>query len=242
MKQSQKDRIRVDPAQAPIELVSAPVNGGEAPEWMEEMEQVLKTAESIYLQYKSGVLRFRRANHDGGKHKTFITLGNQDEMNFFAEENLQKIRYFYAQRRPVGAFFDVNTMISHKDNMTEKTKRLELPAHLDMTHSSGRPQFTFAATGSQASVDIIEWRGSVKEGEVGRFQPENTHLEISCRAVVRPFTLLHEDRVEFKNHSYTFGEKMQTQFDKMLKKRIAQLERERAEQEAEAAESESQET
>ena len=100
MKQSQKDRIRLDPSQAPIELRSAPINGDDVPEWMESMEEVLRASDSIYLQYKqSGVLRFRRANHDAGRHRTFITLGNQDEVDLYANENWQNIRYLYAQRR-----------------------------------------------------------------------------------------------------------------------------------------------
>lgn len=230
MKDSQKDRIRVDPAQAPIELRSAAVNE-EVPDWMEEMEEILRSSDSMYLQYKSGVLRFRRANHDAGKHRTFITLGNQDEVDLFASENWKNIRYLYAMRR-VGAFcFDVSTLFSHKSNMEEKTKRIEIAARLDTLHPSGDPQFTFDATGSQASVEIIEWRGTVKEGEVGRYTPEGAHMEISCRNVTRPFTFLHEDRIEFKNHSFTFsGDKMQNQLKRLVKKRLKEIEDELARQ------------
>lgn len=217
----------MDPAQAPIELRSAPVNGDAVPEWMEHMEQVLRSSDSIYLQFKSGVLRFRRANHDAGSNRTFITLGNQDEVDLFARENWKNIRYLYAHRR-IGAFcFDVTTLFSHKTDFDEPTKRIELHARLDTLHESGRPQFTFDATGSGASVDIIEWRGTVKEGEIGRYAPEKAHLEIEVRNVHRPFTFLHEDRVEFKNHSYTFsGDKMFNHFERTIRKRLAQIERE----------------
>ena len=234
MKQSQKDRIRMDPAQAPIELRSAPVNGDEVPDWMEYMEEVLRSSDSIYLQFKSGVLRFRRANHDAGSNRTFITLGNQDEVDLFAGENWQNIRYLYAERR-IGAFcFDVNTMFTHKSNNLEKTRRIELQARLDLHHESGHPQFTFDSTGSAASVDIIEWRGSVKEGEVARYAPDGAHMEIEVRNVHRPFTFLHEDRIEFHNHSYTFaGDKMINHFQRVVKKRLKQIERELAEQDAE---------
>ncbi|MEM7784147.1 MAG: hypothetical protein AAF623_12400 [Planctomycetota bacterium] len=229
MKQSQADRIRVDPSQALIELRSADVNGKEVPEWMDAMERTLRSAESIYLQYKSGVLRFRRANHPAGNHKTFVTLGNQEEVNLFAEENWKRIRYFYAKRR-LAFTFDVNTMITHKSSVTD-TKKIELPAKLDMTHPSGRPQLAFDATGSNASVDIIEWRSSVREGEQKRYQPEGKHIEMTCRNVTRPFTFLHENRVEFKNHSYTFsGEKMEKLFERTIKKRLAQIETEFAEE------------
>lgn len=231
MKQSQKDRIRLDPSQAPIELRSAPVNGTEVPCWMASMEEILRASDSIYLQYKqSGVLRFRRANHDAGQNRSFITLGNQEEVDLFASENWQRIRYLYAQRR-IGAFcFDVSTMFTHKTSFREKTNRIELLARLDTTHESGQPQFTFDATGSAASVDIIEWRGTVREGEVGRYAPEDSHLEIAVRNVTRPFTFLHENRVEFDNHSYTFsGEKMTGHFQRVVKKRLKQIEKELAE-------------
>lgn len=227
MKQSQKDRIRLDPAQAPLEIRSAPTNKVE-PEWISEIGDTLMSADSIYLQYKAGaeVLRFRRANHEAGKNRTFITLGNQDEFNLYASENWKRIRYLYAERR-LGAFcFDVATMFSHKTNFTDETQRIELLARLDLTHESGQPQFTFDSSGSQASVDIIEWRRSVTEGEIGRYAPENCHLEVLVHGVTRPFTFLHEDRLEFRNHSYTFsGERMLNQFKRVIRKRLKQLEK-----------------
>ena len=238
MKQSQKDRIRMDPSQAPIELRSAPINNGEAPEWMAHMEEVLRSSDSIFLQFKSGVLRFRRANHDAGSNRTFITLGNQDEVDLFASEHWQNIKYLYATRR-VGAFcFDVSTMFTHKTDFTEKTDRLELQVRLDTLHDSGHPQFTFDATGSGASVDIIDWRGSVKEGEIGRFAPEGVHLEFEVRNVHRPFTFLHEDRIEFRNHSYTFsGDKMISHFERMIRARLKHIEHEIEKHDQDATES-----
>ena len=239
MKQSQKDRIRLDPSQAPLEILSAPTNR-EEPAWIADMTGVLLAADSIYLQYKAGVevLRFRRANHDAGKNRTFITLGNQEEFDLYASEHWQRIRYLYAERRFGAYCFDVATMFSHKSNFSEPTRRMELAARLDLTHESGQPQFTFDSSGSNASVDIIEWRRSVTEGEVGRYAPENTHLEIQVKGIVRPFTFLHEDRIEFNNHSYTFsGEKMLNQFKRVVRKRLKQLEKIAAE-EAKAKEDE----
>jgi len=234
MKQSQKDRIRVDPAQAPLEIRSAPTNK-EEPAWIADIEDVLLSADSIYLQYKAGVevLRFRRANHDAGKNRTFVTLGNQDEFDLFAAENWQRIRYLYAERR-LGAYcFDVSTMFSHKSTFTDETTRIELIARLDLTHESGHPQFTFNSSGTEASVDIIEWRRTVTEGDTGRYAPEDSHMELIVKGVTRPFTFLHEDRVEFNNHSYTFaGEKMINQFKRVIRKRLKYLEKIAAEEQA----------
>ena len=235
MKQSQKDRIRLDPSQAPLEIRSAPTNK-EEPAWIADIDHVLLTADSIYLQYKAGVevLRFRRANHDAGKNRTFITLGNQDEFNLFAQEHWQRIRYLYAERR-IGAFcFDIGTMFSHKSTFTEPTERIELVTRLDLHHPSGEPKFAFDSSGSKANVDVIEWRRTVTEGETGRYAPENSHMEVVVEGVNRPFTFLHEDRVEFKNHSYTFsGEKMIKQFERVIRKKLKELEKVAAEKESE---------
>ena len=232
MKESQKDQIRLDPSQAPIELRSAVANGDVTPVWMESMETVLGTANSIYLQLKNGLLRFRRANHDAGANRTFITLGTQEEFDAFAKQNWRNIRYFFASRR-MGAFcFDVTTMFTYKNDFKDKTKRIELTARLDSTDLDGEPQFTLDSSGANASVEVIEWRGSVKEGEIGRYHPEDSHIEMNVRLVNRPYTILHENRVEFNNHSYTFsGDKMKKSFERVLRNRRSELEQRKAEQE-----------
>jgi hypothetical protein len=83
LKEDQRDRIRFDPAQAPIQLKSAPINKDGEPDWMPAMERTLKTADSIYLQFRKGILRFRLAIHQAGKDKQFVTLGTQDEVNLY---------------------------------------------------------------------------------------------------------------------------------------------------------------
>jgi hypothetical protein len=224
MKQSQRDRILVDPSQAPVELRSAAVNEV-IPPWMEEAETLLKTADSIYLQFKNDVLRFRKAIHDAGKNQEFITLGNQEETDHFAQEHWSRVRYLYAYRRPNAFCFDVTTMITHKTNSKTDTQRLEMPARMDLTDPSGIPKITFDATGHAATVEIVEWRGTVKEGEVGRYAPENRHLEFTVHHVCQPFTFLVEDRREFRNHSYTFScEKMRKKLERVVKKKLALLE------------------
>jgi hypothetical protein len=227
MKQSQADRILVDPSQARVELVSAPVNEGQTPEWMEEMESILRSADSMYLQFKSGVLRFRRATHDAGSNRQFVTLGNQDEFDLYSQEHWQRIRYFYATHRLSTPFFDVNTLISHKATGTNSTTKIELPARLDFSCPSGDANVTFSATGSEAAVEIVEWRGKVKEGETGRYAPENSHIVFSVNQVHRPFTFLHEDRREFHNHSYTFtASKTRDLLKRIVKRKLAALEKE----------------
>ncbi|MEL7496333.1 MAG: hypothetical protein AAFN77_01895 [Planctomycetota bacterium] len=229
MKKSQRDRIFVDPTQAKFELVSAPVNEGEDPEWMSQTERILRCSESVYLQYKNGVLRFRVANLDAGKDRSFVTIGTQEEFDHFAASKWNKIRYFYAERRPGAFCFDFNTMITHRDGVELETRPMELELRLDQNHLSGRPQLVIDATGSGAPLEIIEWRGNVKEGETARYSPTKSHMVCSVRNVNRPFTLLHEDRKEFRSHSYTFnGEKMDKLLDRVIERKLKSIEADEA--------------
>lgn len=222
MKDSQKDRILVDPQQAAVELISGSSKPEETPAWLEEMQEVLKSADSICLQYKSGVLRFRRAIHRDGDNREFITLGNQDEFDLYAKEHWNAIRYLYALRRQAAFCFDIQTMISYrKGQLPADCRQVEIPARLDFLSTNREPNITFDSSGQNATNEIVEWRGTVKEGEVGRYAPEGTQIQLTVTQVNRPFTFLHENRQEFKNHSYTFsGGNMREQFQRMLKKRL----------------------
>lgn len=226
MKQSQADRIRVDPSQAPIELRSAPVNGDDVPDWLEHMERVLKTADSMYLQFKSGVLRFRLASHDAGKNRTFMTLGNQDEFNLYATQNWRNLRYMYAARGvgPSSFSFDVQTLITHRKGTPPVDRSIELQSRMYCDEDCSKPRLIVDATGTNASVDIIEWRGKVKEGETGRYAVDEHRIEFSVREVQRPFTLLHENRVEFNSDSYTFSDdKVSKLLDRVIEKRMKEI-------------------
>jgi hypothetical protein len=221
MKASQKDRIVLDPLQAPIELRSAEINEAE-PEWMKATEQLLQSANQIILQYREpGFLRFRKATHDARQNRTFITLGNQDESNLFAEEHWQNIRYFFAFRRNI-VNFDITTIITHKTGQGADEKgmtRIELPARMDFVDDV--PKMTFDSSGSKATTDIIDWRSTVVEGDTGRYAPEASYIKLNFAQVNRPFTFLHEDRKEFDNHSFTFGgSKMDGLLSRVIKARL----------------------
>lgn len=235
MKASQKDRVVVDPSQAPIELRSAEVNES-VPDWMEDVEKLMLTAERIILQFKEpGILRFRRATHDAKQNRTFITIGHQDEATLYASENWQNIRYLFAQRRDI-LHFDVTTMITHKPGQGAEdkgTSRVELATRMDMVDDEWR--VTFDGSGYNATNQIVEWRGSIREGEIGRFAPDNSFVSLALSQVRRPFTFLHEDRKEFRNHSYTFGgDKMDGLLRRVLRQKIKMLDEAREEAEAEA--------
>lgn len=205
MKASQRDRIVLDPLQAPIELHSADVNENE-PTWMSSLETLLQSANQIVLQYREpGFLRFRKATHDAKQNRTFVTLGNQDEADLYAEEHWRNIRYFFALRRNI-INFDISTIITHKKGQGADEgglSRVELLSRMELVEDS--PKMTFDSSGSKATPDIIEWRGTVPEGETGRYCPDKSYIKLFFNQVSRPFTFLHEDRTEFHNHSYTFG-------------------------------------
>ena len=85
----------------------------------------------------------------------------------------------------------------------------------------GVPKMTFDSSGSKATPDIIEWRGTVPEGETGRYAPDSSHIKLNFAQVNRPFTFLHEDRTEFHNHSYTFaGSKMEGLLSRLVRSRL----------------------
>jgi hypothetical protein len=222
LKDNQRDRIRFDPSQAPIQLKSAPINEGGKPDWMDGVERTLKTADSVYLQFRKGILRFRLATHQAGKDKQFVTLGTQEEVDQFCAEHWRNVRYFYALRRDMFQFV-VNTMITHKSNAEPPKESIEISSRVDYQTDSNRPMVVFDSTGSAAPIDIIEWRSKVKEGEVGRFDPAKTKILFNVRAATRPVTLFHESRVEFQNHAYTFGgDKMWERFNRLVAKRLKQ--------------------
>lgn len=221
LKENQRDRIRFDPSQAPVQLKSAPINEGGEPEWMEGVERTLKTADSIYLQFRKGILRFRLAVHQAAKHHQFVTLGTQEEVDQFCEQHWQNVRYFYALRRDAFQFV-VNTMITHKSDV-ESGEQIAISGRVDYLTDPDRPMVVFDSTGSSAAVEIVEWRSKVREGEVGRFDPANTKILFNLRAATRPLTLLHEDRAEFRNHAYTFGgDKMWAKFNRLVTRRLKQ--------------------
>lgn len=221
MKASQKDRIVVDPSQAAIELRSAEVNES-PPTWMPNAERLLQSADKLILQYREpGFLRFRKATHDAKQNRCFVTLGNQDEANLFANENWQNIRYLFAYRRDI-VRFDVATMITHKVGQggeSEGMRRIELLTRMDLVEDE--PRMTFDSSGYNATPAIIEWRGTVSEGETGRYAPENSFVSLSLTQVNRPITFLHEDRNEFQNHSFTFlGDKTNSLLSRVIKAKL----------------------
>ena len=197
MKSGQEKRIRFNPAIAPVDIRASETESEELP-WLEHITRTLQTADSIYLQKHKGFLRFRQAIHDVNKNQMFITLGGQEEVNEFAREYWNKLRYFYACRRDL-VKFDMVRMISWKPTDSRETSPLELIARLDVVDDQ-EPRITFDSSGSKTAIEIVEWRSDVKEGEKGKFCPDEHHIVVNFNQAHQPFTFLKEYREEFENY------------------------------------------
>jgi len=218
MKSGQERRIRFSPAIAPVEIRACEADVGKLP-WLEQIRRALQTADSIYLQKHKGFLRFRQAIHHVNKNQMFITLGGQEEVNEFALEHWSKVRYFYACRRDL-VKFDMVRLISCKPSDSRVTTSLEVIARLDVVDGA-QPRITFDSSGSKTAVEIVEWRSSVKEGEKGKFFPEEQHISITFSQAQQPFTFLKEYREEFDNFCYSFAdEELIKKLNRVIKKKL----------------------
>jgi hypothetical protein len=220
---SASGRVVLDPKKAPIELiVSDKANADEMP-WLDELSLLLATADRVYLKPVQESLRFQQANHEIKKNQQLITLGGQADVDEYAKLNWSRIKYFYAFRHD-NFRFDIKRMMSHRDGHSDKTKRIELITRLLSSTDRNETHITFDATGADASIEIINWRSSVNEGDTKRFLDEGMHCEIKVQQVKRPITFFHEYREEFKNHAYEFeGENRESAMSR-VGKRIIEME------------------
>ena len=134
----------------------------------------------------------------------------------FANQFWGRIRYFYAHRFD-GFRFNIGTLISSKQQTAPQGDVIEIQARVVGAEDTAIPTITFDATGSTADVDLVEWRGSVKEGATGRFKHDERDVQVLIPQTRQPLIFLHEKRPEFKTHAYMFnGEKL----DKCLKRAL----------------------
>ncbi len=216
MKRGQENRVVVKPELAPIELErSENVAAAEVP-WITRVESLLNTADRVYFQRKEAALRFRQAIHEINQNCRLVTVGAEVGIDEFASQHWNRIAYFFALRHD-GFRFDLGTLITLKDSAADKSNRMELFARLVDVEDNANPQVTFDATGSNAHVELVEWRKSVKEGETGRFLLPETQIELKFSQARQPLTFYHEFREDRQNHAYMFnGEKLETRLKRVL--------------------------
>ncbi len=217
MKQGQENRIRVNPKTAEFELLSSvDRESGRSVDWSDDILDLLRTADRVYLEYHDRYLRFRRAVHEVDSSRSFITLGSQEELNRFADEALVKVKYFFAFRRDASCF-ELDLVV---DTGTKKLVRdqppIEIPGRMEAKEDG--PVIAFSASGSTAPVEVVEWRSKVNVGECGRFHSDDSFVNINLTRYLRPITIFREHREEFNNSSYTFA---YSKFAKKLKRHVA---------------------
>ncbi len=219
-------RVVLDPKKAPIELeLTEKLDASEIP-WLERLRLLLGTADRVYLRPGDQALRFLQSTHELPKGQKVITLGDQSAVDDYANENWHNLRYFYAKRCD-GFRFDIKKIFSHRDQSARKSRNIEIETRLARTEEETITHIMFDATGSSAHNDIIEWRGTIGEGDTGRFMPEDSQILLNITQVRQPLTFWYEYRDEFKSHAYEFEGDGLSAAMRRLEKKLVQLQDER---------------
>ena len=216
LREDQASRIVMHPKVAPIELsISSELDASAAP-WLASVADILNACSTVNLQLRESTLRLRKAICEIDDNHRLVVLVSQEAIDEFANQFWGRIRYFYAHRFD-GFRFNIGTLISSKQQTAPKGDVIEIQARVVGTEDTAIPTITFDATGSTADVDLVEWRGSVKEGATGRFKHDERDVQVLIPQTRQPLIFLHEKRPEFKTHAYMFhGEKL----DKCLKRAL----------------------
>lgn len=218
LRSDQEKRIVMNPEVAPIELTRSPELEEEETSWLEGISEIINACNTVNLQLRESALRLRKAVCDISETMKLVVLVSQEAIDEFAQAHWQRIAYFYAYRHD-GFRFDLGTMISMKEHETTRRGSVELATRVVNVEDEKIPTVTFDATGSHADVNIVEWRGDVKEDESGLFKKDDLQVRITVPQARQPIVFLYENRTEFKNHAYIFtGEKMTKQLRRALKR------------------------
>jgi hypothetical protein len=218
------ERIKLNPLQQPIEIQQPEADSDTDFPWLDDFRAKLKTAEAIFLSHKNGALRFGSAIHTLDDNRKFYTIGTAQEAQKFSNERWSNIRYFFANKCDDFRFFMTSLMTFKKGKVVEGG-RIELPVRVETIEGIDRPVTLFDATGSNATMEIVDWRGTVSLGSVGRFAIEDKKVQLMVTRIDEPFTFMEEYREEFKNFAYTFHcDKTKLRFDKLIAKKLKSLE------------------
>ena len=197
-------RIKVVPSQQKIEIKDPEPGSDVDFHWLEKLKDVIATADAVFLSHKDGALRFGSSMHMINSVRRYYTIGTVQEAEKFAEDRWTRIRYFYAHR--LDDFrFSVNKMLTQKKKAEITGHDVELNVRSEtIPLDPETPLLLFDATGTLATTEIVEWRGTVPVGTIGRFDIDNRSIRLNMNRIVQPFTFLEEYREEFSNYSYQF--------------------------------------
>lgn len=216
---SEVHRIKLDPNLQTIEIRKPEEGADNDFPWLEEFTSRLSTADAVYLSHKDGALRFGSAVHVLEKTRKYYTIGTVQEASKFADERWCNVRYFFANKFDDFRFY-MTTMMTYKKGKVVEGGRIELPVRIDTVEDIDEPVAVFDATGSNATMEIVDWRNSVNVGTVGRFAVDSKKVRIMISKITRPFTFLEEFREEFDNYAYTFAcDKANQRLEKLIAKK-----------------------
>ena len=218
LKSGQENRIKFDPSIAPVLIEPSPNTKAESIPWLSDIQSILQSASFVYLQRTDDSLRFRQSVFHLGEGQSLITLGSAAELQHFAAEHWTKLSHIYALRYN-GFRFDIEKAVAHDRDRSHTFERIEIQNRLVVNPNDGVTHFTFDATGSTAHVDLITWRASVADGEVGRFAPSNRRISLLATNFTQPFSFCSEYHAEFKSHWYLFSPKMVNSWIKKMNRK-----------------------
>lgn len=196
-------RIKLVPSQQTIEIETPEAGADNDFPWLPELNNKIQSADAIFLSHKDGALRFGSAVHQINESQKFYTIGTAQEAQKFAKDRWSNLRYFFANKHD-DFRFAMTTMMTYKKGQSVDGGKIELPIRIESIEGEPDPVTFFDATGSNATMEIVDWRNSVDIGALGRFAIENKKVSIGVSKIDCPFTFLEEYRDEFRNYAYTF--------------------------------------
>lgn len=220
LKTGQENRIKFDPTLAPVVLKPSPNTSEDQLPWMAATQRLLQSASFVYLQRTEEMLRFRQAVHHLGQHQSLVTVGSQAELQHFSAEQWMRVSHIYALRHD-GFRFDIERAAVHDKDLVATTpfEKIEIIGRLGESASTGQTHLTFDATGSVAHVELIAWRNSVADQELGRFAPPNHRIALSIGNFHQPYTFCEEYHPEFKSRWFLFSPKTIAKWMSRIKQR-----------------------
>ncbi len=204
LKSGQENRIRFDPALAPVLIQPSPNIHEKQLPWLADVQQVLQSASTVYLQRTATALRFRQAIHQLTPHKQIVTIGSLAELQHYANTHLHRIHSLYALRHDVFQF-DIEKAIVRDRDLTQECSSFDLTCRIKPRLSDGAACLGFDATGANSQGDLITWRATVENHSVGKFSPAEDRIKLLFTNYQNPFTFCVEYHPETKCCWYLFA-------------------------------------
>lgn len=204
LKSGQENRIRFDPALAPVVIQPSPNVDAKQLPWLADVQQVLQSASTVYLQRTENALRFRQAIHQLTPHKQIVTIGSLSELQHYANTHLHRIHSLYAFRHDVFQF-DIEKAIVRDRDLQRECTHFELSCRIKPRLSDGVACLGFDATGANSQGDLISWRTTVEDHTIGKFSPAEDRIKLLFTNYQHPFTFCVEYHPETKCCWYLFA-------------------------------------